>query len=372
MPSLARGESSSATTPVLDIFTAIGNPPSVVDVVELEFRVLDISSALKRAFPVQIYPVGPPGTYQVVDPLLADPAGVRLGVGHYFAPFTVPLDCDIGDHRIEWQFKLTTLTPYEFFTEEFFVTESAFLGADTYCGVGDIRAEGFTDTVAFPDSRIEMLAQLSRRYIDKVCQRWFGARTFDDTNPLLYDGNDARTLHLEVPIIRLDKLSIEHQGLLNPDITEIDAAEYRVYNRHMTGLQYPDDRENPRIAFIQRRINEVVSSGLYPAPRYFAMGRQNIHLEGVFGYTDPDGSPFGIVPPLIAQVSCRLIIRDLLLDADACAKLNVKNKWRIIFDKEGTTSVRLHEIWLKGGFTGDSEIDNVLTMYRAPPRIGIA
>ena len=89
----------------------------------------------------------------------------------------------------------------------------------------------------------------------------------------------------------------------------------------------------------------------------------------MFGYTDPDGSELGEAPLLIRQVACRLVARDLLLDAQACAKLNVKEKYRIIFDKEGSTTVRLQDIWLRGAFTGDPTIDNVLMSYRRPPRM---
>ena len=101
--------------------------------------------------------------------------------------------------------------------------------------------------------------------------------------------------------------------------------------------------------------------------RFFPTGRQNVHMEGVFGYTDPDGTTFGATPALIRQVTCRLVARDLLLDSDSCEKLNVKQKFRIISDKEGSTTVRLQNLWLKGAFTGDATIDNVLMAYKRPP-----
>jgi len=108
---------------------------------------------------------------------------------------------------------------------------------------------------------------------------------------------------------------------------------------------------------------------LTPAPRQFTKGRLNIFLEGTFGYTDFDGSPTGVTPLLIRQATCRLVVRDLLLDADSCNKLNVRNKFRIVSDKEGSTTIKLQELWLKGAFTGDPEIDNVLMAYKRPPRV---
>lgn len=242
---------------------------------------------------------------------------------------------------------------------------------DNYCDVSDVRDEGFTDP-PFTDVRINILIVLASRYVDRVTGRWFTPRIFDDTNRFVMDGRESRTLHLEIPIIRLDKLFIENQGLLGGDLSEIDLAAVRIYNRHLTGLTQPDDRENPKVSFIQTRILTITAGGLFPPPRKFPEGRQNVHMEGVFGYTDPDGSPFGKTPDLIRQATCRLVTRDLLLDSDACEKLNVKEKYRIISDKEGSTTVRLQNLWLKGAFTGDATIDNILMMFKRPARIGVA
>ena len=376
MPSLARGESSSAANPVLDMFTAVGNPPVATDVSLLEFAILDISTPAKKGVPVQVFPDTGPGTFFPLDPANAAPGpgpdpGVRLGVGAYFAPYTVPLDAAIGDHKIVWQFQENALSPLETLSEEFFVTEGALLGPTLYCGVTDLRNEGYTDP-PFTDARINALIPLASRYVDKMTGRWFGVRPFADPDFFLVDGKGGRVLHLEIPIIRIDSLSIQAQGLFNPDITLITADNYRVYNRHIKGNTLRDDREDPRIAMIPRRVVETVASGLLPAPFFFPEGRQNIFLEGLFGYTDFDGSATGKVPDLIRQVTCRLVARDLLLDSDSCAKLNVKNKFMIRSDKEGDTTIKLQNIWLKGAFTGDAEIDNILIAYKRPAHIGIA
>lgn len=241
----------------------------------------------------------------------------------------------------------------------------------TYCGVTDLRDEGFADP-PYTDERITTLCDLATRYVDKVTGRWFEARTFDDTNPLMLDGKNSRTLHLMIPIIRLDKLEIENQGLVSSDLTDINLDYVRTYNRHLSGMTQPDDRENPRISFVEAgRIAETVATGLYPAPHVFPHGRQNIVLEGVFGYTDPDGSATGETPRLIKRACVLLVVRDLRLESDACEKLNDRNRWRIIMDKEDTTTVRLQELWLKGAFTGNPEIDTVLMAYKRPPRMAV-
>jgi len=392
MPSLGRGQTSDCTNPVLDIHTAVGNPAVATDVAVLEFRIFDISTPTKRATPVQVFPVLA-GTYQALDPTLDCPAGVRLSVGRYAAVYTVDAAEPLGDHLIEWRFRQSVVHPLETFCEEFYVTPSLVINPDdnVYCSVAEIRAEGYSElmldgfTAQQFDDRITTLIRIASRYVEKVTGRWFYALQFDEDNRFVLDGkggwittpfnvrSGARTLHLEIPIIRLDKMFIRSDGTFNPSLTEINLSGQlvQVYNRHISGNVHPDDRENPRIAFTQVRAVETVASGLYPAPHVFPEGRLNVHLEGVFGYTDPDGSAFGRTPDLIRQVTCRLVARDIRLDSDECEKFASNNKFRILKDKEGTTDIRLQELWLKGAFTGDPRIDNVLMSYKRPPRIAV-
>lgn len=395
MPSLGRGQTSDCTNPVLDLNTAVGNPAVPTNVEILEFRIFDISTPAKRAVPVQVFPLVA-GTYQAVDALTDCPVGHRLSVGRYVAEYTVDAAEPLGDHLIEWRFQQTALHPQETYCEEFYVAPSIVINPDDnlYCTVAEIRAEGFSEamlgvnpvtgldfTASEFDARVLSLIRTASRFVDKVTGRWFYAQQFDETNRFIVDGKGGwnvggfnhkgggRVLHLMIPVIRVDKLLIENQGLINPDLTEIEIENIRVYNRHLKGLLQPDDREDPRLAFIPRRITETVASGLFPAPLHFPSGRQNVHLEGVFGYTDPDGSPYGKTPDEIRRVTCRLVQRDLLLDSDECEKLFVKNKFRILSDKEGSTTIRLQELWLKGGITGDPVIDQILMMYKRPPRM---
>lgn len=369
MPSIVIGGSSSPANPVLDIFTAIGNPPVKVNVYAMKFRIFDISTAAKKVSPVQVFPITP-GDYQVVDVNTNAPTGDRLGVGHYVARYDVSPSEPTGDHRIEWVFQLNQLSPEETLVEEFYVAPSALPTEELYCGIAEIRAEGFTEAM-ISDERILMLAKLATRYIDKMTRRWFNARVFDENNPMRLDGKDSRSIHLDIPIIRLDKLEIESQGIVLGDTYLVEPEAYVVYNRHISGMLRPDDRENPKLAFVNSRL-DVVSAGLFPYPRIFPRGRQNVLLQGVFGYTDPNGTEFGEIPALIRQAACRLVIRDIDLEKDGCKKTVRKNRYRIIGDKEGSTNVKLQDLWLKGAFTGDSEIDNIIMSYKAPPDIGVA
>lgn len=279
--------------------------------------------------------------------------------------------------------------------------------AGNYCTIADIRNEGFPSSVV-SDARLNQLIPLASRYVDKMTGRWFEPRTFAlatppvgwvaqknnlagpyvvptqlgilaADKPFRVNGNGVRELHLEVPIIRLDFLGIENQAFTYASLTWIELSSVRVYNRHIQeGLTAgaDDDRENPRIGYtVTGRIVETIASGLYPAPRIFPRGRLNIALFGVFGYTDPDPTgqnPLGITPYLISVATRRLVQRDLIMDSNICEKLNMQNLWRVTSDSEGGTSVSLSDLWLKGKFTGNSEIDSILVAFQRPAKIGIA
>ncbi len=392
MASLGRGQTSSCANPVLDIYTAVGNPAVATNVDVLEFRIFDISTAAKKVAPLQVFPL-PAGTYQVVDTSQDCPAGGRLGVGHYVAGYTVDNAEPLGDHLIEWRFQQTVVHPQEVYCEEFTVIPSVVANPDDnlYCTVAEIRAEGFSEamlegfTAEQFDARVQSLISFFSRYVDKVTGRWFYAQQFDEDNRFVTDGvggwlaspfnvrSGSKTLHLDIPIIRLDRLFIRSDGTFNPSLTEIDLSGdlVQIYNRHISGNLRPDDRENPRIAFVHTRVVETVASGLFPAPHVFPQGRLNIHMEGVFGYTDPDGTSLGKTPDMIRRATCWLVQREIKLDADACEKFFDQNKFRITSDKEGSTTIRLQDLWLKGAFTGDPRIDNILMMYKRPPAIGV-
>lgn len=409
MPSLTQGSSSSAGTPVLDLWTAVGNPRAPIDVAVLQFRVFDISTDSKKVNPVQVYPNS---GWHDVDPTTASPAGVRLAVGHYFAPYTVSLSEPIGDHRIDWQFRQTTLSPFESFSEDFFVAANPGPGGarpDLYCTVEDVRAEGFTNPTIYPDARILMLIELASRFVETFTGRWFYPKEFTLANPpvgfplpvallpgnaypipteshlvtgdkpFLVNGRRSRDLvdcELQVPICRLDALGLENQAFLSSQITWIELSAVRVYNRHLRGMTLPDDRENPHIGFtVAGRIVELTAAGMFPGPRLFPLGRLNVFLFGAFGYTDVDPTgqvPEGVTPLLIRHLTKLLVIRDLLPESKRAMKIPFREMHRIIQDHEGSTSVGLQQAWVKGGITMDPDIDRLLLRFRRPASISVA
>ena len=129
----------------------------------------------------------------------------------------------------------------------------------------------------------------------------------------------------------------------------------------------PDDRNNPKIE---------MSYASRPRGAFgrWSDGSQDIKVVGVFGYTDPDGSPFGRTPELIQYVAKLLITLYVvpLASDKAWAK---KNQWKIIEERTLEQSVRYGGVSptvakLPGStafFTGDDEIDGILLRYRVGP-----
>jgi len=349
MPALARGQASSCENPALDLFTQVGGV--LTDVEVLEYQVFDVSDAAKQLNPVQVYPETA-GQRAAVNVSELCPIGDKLSTGHFVARWTPPLDEPIGTHEMRWFFKLTASSPEQTFKEEFEVlpevVAQAFRG---YCFVSDLRAEGVSETQA-SDDRLISLIDLASRYIDEVTGRFFEAREMT----LDLDGRGSAVLQLGVPIIAISDLSL----LGDAGETEIDTGDCRVYNRHLTQrLTSPDDRENPKIA--------LVGGG-----RVFPEGHQNVRLEGLFGYTEHDGSPAGRTPRLIREVCKKLVIREMPLLGDAGGRDDAQRRSRLISEKTRDQSYRLANPKTTGAMTGDTEIDTVLAMFTRPMEVGAA
>jgi len=128
MAYLSRGQASSATSPVLDVYTSFNS--TMTDVYSLKFKIFDISTDVKRAEYysgnpdlVQAFPTTP-GQYFTCDVvnLTTDAVpGHKLSTGHYYAPFTAPTTAEFGNYVIAWSYKRLFDTPEKVFQEEFVI-----------------------------------------------------------------------------------------------------------------------------------------------------------------------------------------------------------------------------------------------------------
>jgi hypothetical protein len=357
MPALARNQPSSCANPALDLFTQVNG--ILVDVATLEFQIFDVSDPGKQQNPVQVYPATL-GARASVNVGALCPAGDKLSTGHFVARWTPPVNEAIGTHEIRWFFRLTPSSPEQTFREEFEVlVEVAGFSATGYAFVSDLRAEGVAASDA-SDARLQSLIALASRYIERMTARFFEPRP----QTLTLDGAGGRTLSLGHPIIAVEAVSIDSSPFSAADLP-IDASLFRVYNRHLTeGLLLPDDRDNPRLEFVHGEI---------PVGRLaWPKGQQNVRVQGVFGYTEPDGSPTGRTPELIRHATKLLVMRELPLLGHVDAREDAQRRFRISSERTRDQSYTLEALRLQGAFTGDPEIDTILAAFSRPPDLGAA
>jgi hypothetical protein len=231
-----------------------------------------------------------------------------------------------------------------------------------YATVADLRAEGVTEAAAW-DARIESLIVLAGSYVERMTGRFFEPRA----QTLRLDGTGGRVLSLGQPIVAVEAVFVDSSPF-SPGGDAVDPTFYRVYNRHLTeGLLLPDDRDNPRIELLGYE-EPFPGVGRLGWPR----GQQNVEVRGVFGYTEPDGSPTGRTPVLIRHVTKLLVLRELPKMTDLDRREDALRRWRITSERTRDQAYTLEASRLSGEFTGDPEIDTILVAFCRPPDLGAA
>ena len=356
MPALARNQPSNCQNPVLDLFTQVNG--ILVDVAQLEFQIFDVSDAGKQLNPVQVYPTSI-GERVAVSAATLCSNGAKLSTGHYVATWTPPVDEAIGSHEVRWYFKLTTASPEQMFREEFEVLpEVDGFSTRGYAFVSDFRSEGVSHAQA-SDARLQTLIASASHYVERITARFFEPRSQTFT----LDGTESKTLALGQPIVGIDSVAIDSSPYSLADLN-LDASLYRVYNRHLTQGQFmPDDRDNPKLEF----LSFGGSQGLV-----WPKGTQNVLVRGVFGYTEPDGSPSGRTPVLIRHVTKLLVMRELAPLGSVDKREDAQRRFRLTSERTRDQSYTLEALQLHGSFTGDPEIDNILVAFQRPADFGAA
>lgn len=338
MAGLARGQTSGCANPALDIYTSVAG--QLVDVATLEFQVFDVSTPAKRDAPVQVFP---PAGRAPVDVAQDCPAGGRLGLGHYVAAWSVPEDEPLGAHEIRWFFRLAPEAPEQTFVEEFEVSPVVAGGVSHgYCEVADLRAEGVTVAQA-TDERLAALIDEASRTIDRLTGWFFSPRL----RTYRLDGRGAPSLDPPAPPIRIDALSLGGSAVsTDPD------------DLLVVGAPVQPGFDGPRLTLRHGRR--------------FPKGRGNVEVEGLFGYTEDDGSPQGRTPLEIRRACMMLVLRALPPLGDVDAAGEARSRWRIVEERTRDQSYRLDRDARPAPLTGDPDVDAILGRYRRPPAMGAA
>lgn len=370
MAAIARGQSSGCSNPLLDVFFQVNGVTT--DVGLLEYIIYE--KVTDPGVPTQVYPAAEGDRATVDLGLCGIGAGGKITTGRYVADFTPAIDAPLGTWSIRWFFKLSVASPEQTFSEEFEVIPEVSAYSDNgYCTVKSLRDEGVP--VSFTDSYL--MAKIARwsRWIDKITGRFFEARELT----ISLDGSGGRAQLLEIPIISVTEVVMDSSPF-SPSDLPIDADLFRVYNRHLTqGLTNPDDRDNPKIEFFHTSDDILASHASYSFTRLiWPRGQHNITLTGIFGYTDPDGSPTGGTPYDICELCKLLVLRDIhpkYSSADKSA--DAMSSGRIKRMKTRDQEIEYHNSMslgagnaFAGAFTGDPAIDSLIAMYMRPPHLG--
>jgi hypothetical protein len=370
MPAIARGQSSDGANPVLELFT-----PSrgvLVDAAAVSFQVFDVSDDAKRTSPVQVFPT-PPDTRAAVNLAEPWPAGDKLGPGHVVARWTPAPDEALGAHEIRWLVQSVAGAAEQTVTADFDVLAA---GAGSYRSgyalVSDLRAEGVATTEA-TDARLARLIRLATQYVDRITGRFFEPRPMT----LALDGSGGHVLLLGHPIIAIRDVTL--LVAMPAEIGELPVVPsfFKVYNRHLTqGLLDPDDRENPRLEFFYDSdllgVQATPAASLGLGSLVWFRGVQNVVVNGLFGYTDPDSSAVGRTPELIRHVTKLLVLREIPTMTDTSLREDRQKRWRIVSERTRDQGYNLEPLHAQGGFSGDPEIDAILASYQRPPQLGAA
>lgn len=232
--------------------------------------------------------------------------------------------------------------------------------AGGYATLAEVRAAGIAEATADDATVIAAIIQWSQ-FIDRACRQWFEPRYLDGK----IDGNGTRVLWLMAPIIGVDEL------YMNGDFDNaVNSDAYEVYNNLGSGLK--DDRRNPKIAI----SDQYTSTDLYRRLAHgsdltFADGRKNQQIKGTFGYVEQDGS----TPGLIRRAVLKMVVKQL----GAASPLSPPPAPAGPVIGETTDGHTIRYASMVGGrkigtagITGDSEVEGIIQLYRAPRAIEVS
>lgn len=400
MISLVPGQVSSPTTPALIFISQ--NVGHAVPAASLSFRILDVHTPELEANPAQIYPVSGLQPVDLTNDILQVNTfnGFVAGLdqlapwsGFYSADWTVPSDLPMGKYLIEWTYLLkspwpnsevsysrTEAPPSGVVTKVFEVVAAGSVQSRLALQAGSAPAPLYslvTDARAFlgcsdrdvSDVALKKLIMKASAYVERMTGRYFEPRYTTQRQ----GGNSSRKLQIGPPIVSISSVGIDTEPTQSGDLrVELDLL--RIYNRHLAqGLLDPDDRDNPILEFVHSDdlygIRFIPFRGISLRSLAWPIGVQNVHVRGFFGFTDPDGSPWGETPELIQHVT-RLICAREVHKVGSDKREDAQWRWRVTTDKTRDNEVDMVDPRKWGEYFGDPEIDSILSSYLRPPRLG--
>jgi len=210
-----------------------------------------------------------------------------------------------------------------------------------YATIADMRSEGVTVAQA-TDDRLAALLVEATLVIDRVCGWYFEPRE----QSYLLNGRGNPSIEPPVPPIRIDVLTI------NGVAFDFDESNFLIVGSPVTA-----DFDAPRLTLLDRA---------------FPKGTANVKVEGLWGYTEEDGTVQGRTPLSIRRACMLLAMRWIPPVGDTDSSRDTRLRWRIIEERTRDQSYKLDKLASQANLTGDPEVDALLFDYRRPPGMGAA
>lgn len=362
MAHIPRGAASSAAAPLLDIWLADAGVISDPDAGSLTWTIVDVSTDAKELVPVTV--TGPVTVNLTTH-------RIKNQTGHFAAVASplVPADAEVGAYEIRWSWTVDGAA--QSYAQRFDVLEGVPRGlGGGYALVSDFRRDEVCEDGASTIKLLRLIASESA-FIEQVTRRFFEPRLLS----FKADGQGGDTLLLGQPIIALSSVKVRDE----PIAIDFDADELRVYNRHLGGMLDPDDRAAPRVTIPNLRLPVEFGgtwSGIHVFPSSFRASfpssALNVSVEGLFGYTDPDGTHLGKTPDKIREVTRLLVRRQLPSLADTEGQFEAQEGHRVKRIKTRDQEIEYNTEATAGvlTITGDASIDRILSLYVRTLRVG--
>lgn len=338
----------------------------------LSLAVQDVNGLLIDVFAASVEVLNADGSVVVLAKTALDMVANRLGLGRYAATWA-PGSATVGQYTVRWFYTLTGTSAEVSFDQEFELVAAPYASAP-YCTVYDLRGEGLLTSQA-SDAKAQGWIVRASKYVEQLTGQTF----YPSYRPgLTFNGKGGRALLLGEPVIAIENIAIDYFTVFGANSLVIPGETLRIFNRHLKGLTNPDDRKNPQLCFVHGAdlggvaFIESSNKGYVLSQLIWPDGVKNIQISGLFGYTEADGSFTGNTPFMVREVTKMLVFQLMpaMIDQDGRAEAGQRD--RLIQENTRDQGFQLAAPWLKGGLTGNWQIDSILCDFRRPPAMGAA
>jgi hypothetical protein len=357
MPGIVQGEISNKDNPLL--FFCYQDEGILRDLAELSWVIYPYGSGTATALH---------GTCDVTPETGTD----WLSAGVY-APTVNSATLSVGAYEIVWIYKYQpgdAAKKCSYFFEV--LTPGAWRTGAQYSGYMPSGNEALT---GFTIAQQHKAINIASRDLERICGRYF----FPKYTTILQSVRPRSSVAtLDIPIIGINQLAIDSilVYMTTPSYYNLDVGNVKVFNRHLSGYTAEDDRDNPKIVIATAGSNDdrnAVTIGSFPG------GTKNLRIRGVFGYTEPDGSPMGCTPELLTDVLINMTYKRLTdptgTDVSTWSPSRIasaKTRDQAITFATNSGSSSSGSSAADDALTGNARLDDIIDRYTRPAYVGSA